>query len=83
MSGRSTTQIAPHQWAGHCHTVSVTDSLEGPPERSQGPPSMPAATRRQYVKSVVLLAVKAVSLYLLLPGLISVFSSWRSLGHLD
>lgn len=44
---------------------------------------MPAATRRQYVKSVVLLAVKAVSLYLLLPGLISVFSSWRSLEHLD
>jgi len=44
---------------------------------------MPAATRRQYVKSVVLLAVTAVSLYLLLPGLISVFSSWRSLEHLD
>ena len=39
--------------------------------------------RRQYVKSVVLLAVTAVSLYLLLPGLISVFSSWRSLEHLD
>ena len=44
---------------------------------------MPTATRRQYVKSVVLLAVTAVSLYLLLPGLISVFSSWRSLEHLD
>jgi hypothetical protein len=44
---------------------------------------MPAATRRQYVKSAVLLAVTAVSLYLLLPGLISVFSSWRSLEHLD
>jgi hypothetical protein len=44
---------------------------------------MPAATPRQYVKSAVLLAVTAVSLYLLLPGLISVFSSWRSLEHLD
>ncbi len=44
---------------------------------------MPPATHRQYVKSVVLLAVTAVSLYLLLPGLISVFSSWRSLEHLD
>jgi uncharacterized protein (TIRG00374 family) len=44
---------------------------------------MPAATRRQYVKSAVLLVVTAVSLYLLLPGLISVFSSWRSLEHLD
>jgi len=31
----------------------------------------------------VLLAVTAVSLYLLLPGLVSVFSSWRSLEHLD
>ena len=44
---------------------------------------MPAPTRRQYVKSVVFLAVTAVSLYLLLPSLISVFSSWRSLEHLD
>ncbi|HEY8731889.1 MAG TPA: TIGR00374 family protein, partial [Candidatus Limnocylindria bacterium] len=31
----------------------------------------------------LLLLVTAVSLYLLLPSLISVFSSWRSLAHLN
>jgi len=31
----------------------------------------------------LLLALTAVSLYLLLPSLVSVFSSWRSLGQLD
>jgi hypothetical protein len=61
----------------------MTDPREEPPERSLEPSSVPAPSRRQYVKSVVLLAVTAVSLYLLLPGLISVFSSWRSLEHLD
>src|SRR6185295_6718980 len=39
--------------------------------------------RRQYVKSGVLLAVTGVSLYLLLPSLLSVLSSWPSLKHLD
>ncbi len=38
---------------------------------------------RQYAKSGVLLLVAAVSLYLLLPTLLSVFASWRSLSHLD
>jgi len=36
-----------------------------------------------YVKPGVLLLVAAVSLYLLLPSLLAVFSSWRTLGHLD
>ena len=61
----------------------MIDPHEGPPEQSLGPRSTPAAGRRQYVKPVLLLAVAAVSLYLLLPGLLSVFSSWRSLEHLD
>jgi uncharacterized protein (TIRG00374 family) len=39
--------------------------------------------RRPYARSAVLLAVTAVSLYLLLPSLVAVFSSWRSLGSLD
>jgi len=77
------THIALHQCDGRCHTARMTDPQEGSSERSHVPPPMPAATRRQYVKSAVLLAVTAVSLYLLLPGLISVFSSWRSLEHLD
>jgi uncharacterized membrane protein YbhN (UPF0104 family) len=38
---------------------------------------------RQHVKSGVLLLVAAVSLYVLLPTLASVFASWRSLEHLD
>lgn len=38
--------------------------------------------RRPYIRSIVFLVVAAVSLYLLLPSLVSVFSSWRSLEHL-
>ena len=38
---------------------------------------------KRYVKSGVLLLVAAVSLYLLLPSLVSVFSSWRMLSHLE
>jgi putative heme transporter len=38
---------------------------------------------RPYLKPVAYLVVAAAALYLLLPGLVSVFSSWRSLEHLD
>lgn len=41
------------------------------------------APHRSIVRSVVYLAVAAVALYLLLPSLIGVFSSWRSLEHLE
>jgi uncharacterized protein (TIRG00374 family) len=41
------------------------------------------AGRRRYIKSAVLLLVAAVSLYLVLPSLLAVFSSWTSLKHLD
>ena len=41
------------------------------------------ANRRQYLKQGLFLAVAAVSLYLLLPSLLSVLSSWRSLLHVD
>jgi uncharacterized protein (TIRG00374 family) len=58
-----------------------------PPEHPSQPPieehSTHAGTRREFVKSALLLAVTAISLYLLLPSLLSVFSSWRSLTHLD
>ncbi len=37
---------------------------------------------RRYVRPGALLLVTGVSLYLLLPSLIAVFSSWRSLSHL-
>jgi uncharacterized protein (TIRG00374 family) len=47
-----------------------------PPERS-GP------LWRRYARSGALLAVTGVSLYLLLPSLVAVFSSWRSLSHLN
>jgi putative heme transporter len=55
------------------------DSESQPPRL----PPTPSANRRQYLKSAGLLAVTAVSLYLLLPSLLSVFSSWRTLLHLD
>ena len=54
--------------------------------RSSGRPSgepSGGGTWRQYVKSGLLLLVGGVSLYLLLPTLVSVFSSWRSLLHLE
>ena len=38
---------------------------------------------RRRAKTGVLLLVTAVSLYLLLPSLLAVFASWRSLTHLD
>lgn len=41
------------------------------------------ANRPQYLKQGLFLAVAAVSLYLLLPSLLSVLSSWRSLLHVD
>jgi uncharacterized protein (TIRG00374 family) len=48
---------------------------QGPP-RAQSPP-------RRYVKQILFLVVAAIALYLLLPSLVAVFSSWRSLEHLD
>ena len=38
---------------------------------------------RQYARPAALLLVAAVSLYVFLPSLLSVFGSWRSLSHLD
>ncbi|HTS73324.1 MAG TPA: YbhN family protein [Gaiellaceae bacterium] len=38
---------------------------------------------KREARTAVLLAVTAVSLYLLLPSLLAVFGSWRSLSHLD
>jgi hypothetical protein len=34
-------------------------------------------------RSSVLLGISAVSFYLLLPSMVAVFASWRSLTHLD
>jgi uncharacterized protein (TIRG00374 family) len=38
---------------------------------------------RRFARSGAVLLVTAISLYLLLPSLVAVFGSWRSLGHLD
>jgi uncharacterized protein (TIRG00374 family) len=51
--------------------------------RPSAAPSSGGVAWRQHLKSGVLLLVAAVSLYLLLPTLASVFGSWRSLSHLD
>jgi uncharacterized protein (TIRG00374 family) len=53
------------------------------PGRPPGEPSSGGVAWRQYVKSGVLLLVAAVSLYVLLPTLVSVLASWRSLLHLE
>ena len=50
---------------------------------ASGAPSSGGAGWRQWAKSGALLLVAAVSLYLLLPTLLSVFGSWRSLSHLE
>jgi len=63
-------------------TAWVTGRAEEP-RRPSGEPSSGGVAWRQYVKSGVLLLITAVSLYLLLPTLLSVFASWRSLSHLE
>jgi uncharacterized protein (TIRG00374 family) len=57
------------------------DAQEG--GRPSEAPSSGGVAWRQHVKRGVLLLVAAVSLYVLLPTLASVFGSWRSLAHLD
>ena len=68
-------------WTGRCQTRCVSDSRGRQPNGStQGPEP---ERGRPYIKPIALLAVAAVALYLLLPSLVSVLSSWRSLEHLD
>jgi len=47
------------------------------------PPQQGVGGWRRAVRPVLLLVVAGVSMYLLLPSLLAVFGSWRSLGHLD
>jgi uncharacterized protein (TIRG00374 family) len=47
------------------------------------PQRRPSNGRRRVVRSIVMLAVGGLSLYLLLPALVSVFSSWRTLLDAD
>jgi uncharacterized protein (TIRG00374 family) len=51
-------------------------------ERRQAAPGSRRAAWRRYARPGVLLLVTGVSLYLLLPSLVAVFASWRSLGQL-
>jgi uncharacterized protein (TIRG00374 family) len=46
-------------------------------------PTVTRSAWRPYAKRIALLAVTGTSLYLLLPSLVAVFSSWRALTHLD
>src|SRR3954453_23892391 len=52
-------------------------------DAARGPPRQPAHVRRKIVVRVVMLALTAVSLYLLAPSLLSIFSSWPELRHLQ
>ncbi len=60
-------------------TKRITEQLNRPPASG----SVTRSAWRRYVKPIALLAVAGASLYLFLPSLIAVFSSWRSLTHLD
>jgi len=46
-------------------------------------PRNAAPTRRRFLRPFLLLVIGGVALYVLLPSLLSVFGSWRSLSHLD
>jgi len=61
--------------AGGGHTRPVSDAAASGGEAGR--------LWRRYGRKVALLALTAMSLYLLLPSLLSVFGSWRSLSHLD
>ena len=43
----------------------------------------PDATRRRLVRSALAVGIAGIALYFLLPSLLAVFGSWRSLQHLD
>jgi uncharacterized protein (TIRG00374 family) len=66
-----------------CDTHGMGHGHAPEPRRPPGESSSGGVAWRQYVKSGVLLLVAAVSLYVLLPTLVSVFASWRSLSHLE
>jgi uncharacterized protein (TIRG00374 family) len=55
----------------------------GEPHAASQTPQRSDPLWRRYARPGVLLAVTGVSLYLLLPSLLGVFSSWRSLSHLN
>jgi uncharacterized protein (TIRG00374 family) len=62
------------------------DDVKRITEQLTRPPASGSVTRsvwRRHAKPIALLAVAGASLYLFLPSLIAVFSSWRSLLHLD
>ena len=63
--------------------VRMDDGQAQPPPHPPGRISSGGVPWRRYAKSGALLIIAAVSLYLLLPSLLSVFGSWRSLSHLD
>ena len=53
------------------------------PHKDPAPPRRTTHTRWYRVRPFVLLALGGVALYVLLPSLLAVFGSWRSLSHLD
>jgi uncharacterized protein (TIRG00374 family) len=59
-----------------------TGRLDGVTAAAEAPAAEPRWTRRKIVTRALLLLATGVSIYLLLPSLVEVFSSWRSLGNL-
>jgi uncharacterized protein (TIRG00374 family) len=61
----------------------IQQFLGGPTDAQSSRAVQTGRMWKRRARSGVLLAITLVSLYLLLPGLIAVFGSWRSLSHLD
>jgi uncharacterized protein (TIRG00374 family) len=57
--------------------------LPAPIGRSSAEPPTGRRRWRRRVRPAVLLVLGGISIYLLLPSLLSVFGSWRTLAHLD
>jgi len=60
----------------------MADGANHVPDGGADPPTR-GTRERSIVRSVALLVIAAVALYLLLPSLVAVFSSWRTLEHLE
>jgi uncharacterized protein (TIRG00374 family) len=54
-----------------------------PGSQDKGPPTSGGIPWRRYLKAAAPLLIAGVSLYVLLPKLLSVFASWHSLSHLE
>jgi uncharacterized protein (TIRG00374 family) len=63
--------------------MSAPTVVEHPGGADEAPPSRRQRNWRRLLRPAVLLVLGGLTLYVLLPSVLSVFGSWRSLSHLD